>query len=321
MLTALPHTNLIMSALPHHVTLCEVGPRDGFQFEERPIPTDLKLEIIEGLAAAGLPRIQVTSFVHPKWVPQMADAEEVVRRLPPREGVIYTGLVLNRRGLERAHAAGLADVDLSIATNEQHSRDNANMSVDEGLAQAVAIVRAAERLGMRVQVGFQTVFGYARPGDTPLARVVEMVRRFDGLAVDSFSFADSTGMAHPLMIRERVQALQEAVGEVPLVLHLHDTRGLGLANVTAALQCGVAWFDTSLAGLGGCPFIPGATGNIATEDTAYLLAALGLDTGVDLEGVAACSARMEAALGRPLPGKLYRLLQRGAVTRAQHPDA
>lgn len=298
--------------LPTHVTLCEVGPRDGFQFEARPIPTELKVEIIEGLAAAGLPRIQVTSFVHPRWVPQMADAEEVVRRLPERPGVVYTGLALNRKGVERAHAAGLHYVDLSIATNEQHSRDNANMTVDEGLRQAVETVAYARELGLEVQIGFQTVFGYASPGDTPLERVLEMARPFAELGVESFSFADSTGMANPHMIAERVTALRAVTGSTPVVLHLHDTRGLGLANVYAALACGVDRFDSSLGGLGGCPFIPGATGNIATEDTAYLLGALGIETGIDLQAVAACSRRIETFLGRALPGKLHRLVERAS---------
>lgn len=295
--------------LPPRILLCEVGPRDGFQFEARPIPTDLKVEVVAGLVAAGLRRIQVTSFVHPKWVPQMADAEEVVRRLPAAEGVVYTGLALNLRGVERAHAAGLAVVDVSVATNERHSRDNANVTVEAGLSQAVEMVRRARALGMQAQMGFQTVFGYARPGDTPLGAVLDMVKRFADLEVESFSFADSTGMANPAMIRERVAALGEAVGGRPLVLHLHDTRGLGLANVVAALEAGVDRFDTSLAGLGGCPFIPGATGNIATEDTAYLLASMGVETGVDLAGVAACSRRVEAFLGRPLPGKIHRLIE------------
>ena len=294
--------------LPRRVLLCEVGPRDGFQFEAKPIPTDVKVEVIEGLVAAGLRRIQVTSFVHPKWVPQMSDAEEVVRRLSPRDGVLYTGLALNLRGVERARRAGLKAVDVSIATDERHSRDNANTSVDEGLAQAAEMVAQARAAGMAVQVGFQTVFGYARPGDTPVEKVAAMVRRFAGMEVESFSFADTTGMANPAMIRARVAVLREACGAVPMVLHLHDTRGLGLANVVAALEAGIDRFDTSLGGLGGCPFIPGAAGNIATEDTAYLLASLGVETGVDLGEVARCSRRMEAFLERRLPGKMHRLV-------------
>lgn len=304
---------------PAYVELCEVGPRDGLQFEEQHVPTDLKVEIITGLAEAGLPRIQVTSFVHPKWVPQMADAEEVVRRLPDREGVVYTGLALNAKGVARAQEAGLRHVDLSIATNEQHSRDNANMSVREGIAQAREMVRMARRGGMEAQLGLQTVFGYAEPGDTPLERVVEVVRTFVELGIESLSLADSTGMANPKMIRERVQAVQEVAGEVPLVLHLHDTRGLGLANVYAALACGVTRFDTAFGGMGGCPFIPGATGNIATEDTVYLLESLGVRTDIDLGKVAAVSRRLEAFLGKQFTGKMHRLVHSGADLTIERP--
>ncbi len=296
--------------LPQHVTLCEVGPRDGFQVEETLSPTDLKVEAITALADAGLPIIQVTSFVHPKWVPQMADAEAVVRRLPERDGVYYTGLALNTKGVERAHAAGLRYVDLSIATQDRHSLDNANMTVAEAVEQAEAMIRLAQTYGMQAQLGFQTVFGYHAPGDTPLETVLDMARRFAGLGLESLSLADSTGMANPAMIEERVQAVQAVIGDLPLVLHLHDTRGLGLANVVAALGCGVTRFDTSLAGMGGCPFIPGATGNISTEDTVYLLDALGVETGIDIDAVAAVSQRVEDFLGKRFSGKMHRLARR-----------
>lgn len=299
--------------LPSPVTLCDVGPRDGFQYEDTFIPTDLKRSIIEGLAEAGVPRIQVTSFVHPKWVPQMADAEELCRQLPAYENVTYAGLALNRKGVERAHAAGLTHVDLSIATHDRHSRDNANMTVDEAIEQAVGMVQFAHAHDMHAQMGFQTVFGYARPGDTPLTQVLDMAKRFLDLGVDSLSLADTTGMAHPVMIQERVQAVQEVSDTVPVVLHLHDTRGLGLANVLAALQCDVTHFDTSLAGMGGCPFIPDAAGNVATEDTIYLLDAMGIRTGIDLEKVATASQRIERFLDKTFPGKIHRLLQRGVA--------
>jgi len=296
--------------LPAYATLCDVGPRDGFQFEETLIPTDLKVDVITALAEAGVPVIQVTSFVHPKWVPQMADAEEVCRRLPARDGVRYTGLALNVRGVERAYAAGLRYVDLSIATHDRHSRDNANMTGAEAVAQAVEMVRLAGRYGMAAQMGFQTVFGYVAPGDTPLATVLDLAKRFVDLGIESLSLADSTGMANPLMIEERVQAVQAVAADVPLVLHLHDTRGLALANVVAGLRCGVTRFDTSLAGMGGCPFIPGATGNVSTEDTVYLLDAIGVETGIDREAVAAVSRRVEDFLGKRFSGKLHRLAQR-----------
>ena len=296
--------------LPERVELCDVGPRDGFQFEETFISTEQKLKTIEALADAGVPRIQVTSFVHPKWVPQMKDAEEICARLPEREDTVYAGLALNQKGLERAYEAGLDQVDLSIATHDAHSQDNANMSVEEAVDQAVAMVESAHSRDLNAQMGFQTVFGYQEPGDTPLAVVVSMAERFAEMGVESISLADSTGMANPSMIKQRVRAVQEVIGDVPLVLHLHDTRGLGLANVYAALQAGVRRFDTSLAGMGGCPFVPGAAGNIATEDTTYMMQQLGIEVGVDFRKVASCSKRIEAFLGKPFPGKIHRLLQR-----------
>ena len=297
-------------SLPDQVELCDVGPRDGFQFEDRFIPTDLKMEIIAALADAGLPRIQVTSFVHPDWVPQMKDAEEVCSRLPARDDVTYTGLVLNREGLDRARTTRLSHIDLSIATHDRHSYNNANRTVEAAVAQAEDMVHDAQSEGLQVRMGFQTVFGYQAPGDTPLDQVVDVSRHFAGMGVEAISLADSTGMANPQMIKEYVRAVQAAIGDTPLVLHLHDTRGLGLANVYAALQCGVDRFDTSLAGMGGCPFIEGATGNIATEDTAYLLEGLGIKTGIDRDAVGRASARVEAFLDKQFPGKLHGLLQR-----------
>ncbi len=294
--------------LPEYVELCEVGPRDGFQYEDRLIPTDLKVELIRGLVDAGLPRIQVTSFVHPKWVPQMADAEEVVARLPMQKGVKFSGLALNRRGVERAHDAGLSTVDISIATWDEHSLENTNMTVEAALEQALDMVGLALSYGMEAQIGLQTVFGFKSPADTPMNRVVEMAGRFANLGVASISLADTTGMAHPAMISERVEAVRRVTGGIPIVLHLHDTRGLGLANVYEALQRGVDRFDTSFAAMGGCPFIAGAAGNIATEDTSYLLEQLGISTGIDLAAVAACSRRISDFLGKDFPGKLYRIV-------------
>ena len=297
-------------ALPNHVQLCDVGPRDGFQSEDPFIPTDVKVDTITTLADAGVPRIQVTSFVHPEWVPQMKDAEAVCERLPERGDVVYTGLALNQKGLERAAAAGLTHVDLSIATHDAHSLHNANMTVDEAVTQAELMIAYAHAHDMRAQMGFQTVFGYRTPGDTPLDAVVDLATHFSQQDVASISLADSTGMANPRMIRERVRAVQSAIGDTPLVLHLHDTRGLGLANVYAALEEGVDRFDTSLGGMGGCPFIAGATGNIATEDTVYLLDQLGIDTGIDLQAVAQASLRIENVLYKEFPGTMHHLIQR-----------
>ncbi len=299
-------------SLPVHVTIAEVGMRDGFQFEAKRIPTDLKREVLHGLVAAGVPRIQVTSFVHPTRVPQMADAEALCAQLPAGE-TVYTGLALNARGVERAAAAGLAYVDLSISTNDRHSRDNANLSLEEAVAEADVMLELARRRGLRAQMGLQCVFGYAASGDTPLERVVEMARRFAGQGIESISLADTTGMAHPVSLLRVIEAVRPVVGDVPVVLHLHDTRGLGMANVLAALQAGLTRFDVSMGGLGGCPFIPGATGNIATEDTIYLLESMGIETGIDRAAVSAITRRLEAFLGRELPGKMHRLEGRGEV--------
>ena len=293
------------------VSLCEVGPRDGFQFEETPIPTDRKLAWIRALAAAGLPRIQITSFVHPKWVPQMADAEDVSAALLNGSGALpasctASGLALNARGVARAVAAGLPNVDLSIATNEQHGRDNANMTVDEGVVQAEAMLAEATKAGVPAQLGFQTVWGYAAPGDTPLGTIVDLVRRFSAFDLESISLADSTGMANPDSIKRTVEAVRKET-DAPVVLHLHDTRGMGIANIVAALDAGVRRFDTSLGGLGGCPFIPGATGNVATEDVAYAVGELGYSTGIDLAAVAAVSREVADFLGHPLSGRMSSL--------------
>jgi len=297
-------------SLPSKVQLCDVGPRDGFQAEDQFIPTHRKIEIITALADAGVPRVQVTSFVHPDWVPQMRDAEEVCARLPERDDTTYTGLALNRKGLERAHAAGLQHVDLSIATHDAHSQRNADMTVDEAVDQAEDMLGYAHKHDLQTQMGFQTAFGYREPADIPAEQIVALSEHFAQLGAGAISLADSTGLAHPHMIKDRAGAVQEVIGDIPLILHLHDTRGLGLANVYAALQCGVDWFDTSLAGMGGCPFIDGATGNIATEDTVYLLDALGVETGVTLERVAEASCLIEEMLGKTFPGKLHSLTRR-----------
>ena len=290
------------------IEICEVGPRDGFQFENTPIPTSTKLEIIRGLVAAGVPRIQVTSFVHPEKVPQMADAEDLIEALTPTESVIFSGLCLNMQGVQRAAETGLKDLDLSIATNESHGLDNVSMTVEQGVLEAVEMVAEAHRLALRVQLGLQTVFGYGYPGDTSLDEVVLIAEKFSEMNVDSISLADTTGMANPRMIGERVSAVRNVIGETPLVLHLHDTRGLGLANVFAAWEVGVSRFDTSLGGLGGCPFIKGATGNVATEDVVYLFEEMGLETGIEIPLVAECSRKISDHLGRDLFGKMYRLV-------------
>ena len=296
-------------SLPDEVLLCEVGPRDGFQYEERSIPTERKLDVIRRLVAAGVRRLQVASFVHPDWVPQMADAEAVVDGLGPApDGVVYAGLALNLRGVDRAAATGLTCIDLSVATHDRHSMDNANMTVDEALREARRMIDRAREHGMRVQMGLQTVFGFREPGDTTLPRVRSLCEMIAAWGVDELSLADSTGMANPVQIEAYLGAIMQSVGDLPIVLHLHDTRGLGLANAVSAIRTGVTRFDTSLGGMGGCPFIRGATGNIATEDTAYLFGQMGVRTGIDVAAVAACTRQLEDFLQHRLPGKMHRIL-------------
>jgi hydroxymethylglutaryl-CoA lyase len=292
---------------PDRVTLIEVGPRDGFQFESKIIPTSLKVEIISGLVAAGLKQIQVTSFVHPQRVPQMADAESLLRALPVWENVDLSGLVLNRQGLERAHRAGLRQVEISISASDTHSRKNTGMPLDEAFQRGQEMVALARKYGMYVRAGIQCAFGCAYDGAISLQRVVDMSRVFIDQGAAALALADTTGMADPPSIRRMVTAVHLAAGGIPLILHLHDTRGLGLVNLMAALECGVTRFDTALAGMGGCPFVAGAAGNIATEDTAYLLDRLQVKTGISIKDVAACSIKLENFYGKTFAGKMVRL--------------
>jgi hydroxymethylglutaryl-CoA lyase len=299
---------------PTHVTLTEVGPRDGFQVERTPIPTDTKLAVIRGLVSAGLTDVQVASFVHPGRVPQMADAEALCAALfPAPAGVTFTGLVLNRRGVERALATALPVLDVSIACTDEQSRRNAGLSLEAARAEATHMITDAHAAGRQVRFSLQVAFGHHAPGDVPLATVAALAAEFAAQGVSSVALADSTGLADPRAIARAITAVRAVIGQVPLVLHLHDTRGTGLANVVEALRHGVTHFDTSVGGMGGCPFIDGATGNIATEDTAWLLHRLGVTTGIDLDAVSAVARELERLLGRRLDGKLHALPPMGAA--------
>jgi hydroxymethylglutaryl-CoA lyase len=300
---------------PARVTLVEVGPRDGWQAEPIPISTSDKIELIDALSASGLPAIQVTSFMHPARVPQMADAEAVCAGIARRPGVEYSGLALNVRGVERAAAARLDKVDISASASDTHSRRNMGMGADEAARALRVMASRARELGLRVRAGVQCAFGCAYEGAIDPERVLNRIRDLVAGGADEALLADSTGMANPAQISRMLEAALPLLGHIPLVLHLHDTRGMGLANVLAALAHGVSRFDTAFGGLGGCPFIPGATGNIATEDTVHMLSEMGIETGVRLADVSAVSARMETLLGRILPGKVYRLSPQAEVGR------
>lgn len=293
--------------LPRFAEIVEVGPRDGIQTREQFVPTEMKIDMIRKLAESGIKRIQVTSFVHPKLVPQMADAEAVCAGLPHIPGVQYNGLVLNMRGLERAYKAGLTAVDMGVPASETLSQKNANSSIEEGMARMEAMVKQAREWGMIVRAGVQTAFGCVYEGKVERGKVISLSRRFLAMGIDELSVADSAGLGNPDQIRRTVQELLPLAGDVPIVLHLHDTRGMGMANCLAALKSGITMFDTSFGGLGGCPFIKGAKGNIPTEDTVNMMHEMGIETGVDVGKVSAVAREYEAFFGEELPGKIYQL--------------
>ncbi|WP_372683217.1 hydroxymethylglutaryl-CoA lyase [Desulfosarcina sp.] len=294
-------------AMPDAVTLVEVGPRDGFQFEQAVVPTLRKRAVIARLIAAGLKQIQVASFVHPEKVPQMADAEPLIRMLPRREGVIYTALVLNRRGLDRAMASGIAALEISLSASDSHSRKNAGMTHEEALDHGLRMIDQAVSAGLHVRASVQCAFGCVDEGQIPATRIAGIVRRFVDHGAHVLTLADTTGMGSPPLIESMLDAVLPLAGRLPLALHLHDTRGLGLVNLMAALNYGVSIFDTALAGMGGCPFVPGAAGNISTEDTAYLMECLGIHTGVDYRRVGEVSREMEAFFFKSFPGRMHRV--------------
>lgn len=293
---------------PDKVTLVEVGPRDGFQFETKIIPTDLKIEIISCLVNSGIKEIQVTSFVNPRLVPQMADAEALLQHLPKKKDVTYSGLTLNSVGVERAHLAGLKHIEISISASDTHSRKNSGMTFEQAFENGKKMIRLARKYNMHIRAGVQCAFGCVFEGRISQKKILEMTRFFLNWGVDMIAISDTTGMATPVAITDLMEKLIPIVVNTPIVLHLHDTRGLGLVNVTAAMACGIAHFDTSLAGIGGCPFIPGAAGNIATEDTAYLMESLNIETGIDIKAVSRCSSKLEDFMGKPFPGKMYRIM-------------
>jgi hydroxymethylglutaryl-CoA lyase len=290
---------------PKHVTLIEVGPRDGFQFEEKTVPTELKLEIIMRLVDAGFKNIQIASFVHPGKVPQMADAEKLFSALSGIPDVTFSALALNMAGIDRAISSKLTHVEVSVSSSNRHSLNNTGMDADTALKMGLKMVALSKAHGMHVRAGIQCAFGSGYDEVISEDRIAGMAKSLVTAGADMLCLADTTGMATPLAVQQLLCSVRPEVGNLPIVLHLHDTRGLGLANVIAALSCGICHFDTALAGMGGCPFIQDAAGNIATEDTLYLLSSLHIETGLNLMKIAACSKDLAFFFGKRFPGKLY----------------
>jgi hydroxymethylglutaryl-CoA lyase len=292
--------------LPGKVEVNEVGPRDGFQAEDEFIPTGRKVDIIDALSRTGVSAIQVTSVVHPKAVPQLADAEEVMARIGRAPGVRYTVLVPNLRGAERAVPMNADGWELMLSVTDSHSRSNANRSTDEALKGMEPVVALARENGVEVTGSMATALGCPFEGKVPLERVLYVAEAYRAMGVRHLSVADTVGVADPRLVFETMSGLKERLPDVALGLHLHNTRGMALANVVAALQAGVTEFDSSVGGLGGCPFAPGATGNVSTEDLVHMLDLMGVRSGVDLDAVLAVAREVREDVGHPLESAVAR---------------
>jgi hydroxymethylglutaryl-CoA lyase len=288
---------------PRHITIVEVGPRDGLQNEAVRISTADKIAFVNLLSAANYPVIEVSAFVSPTWVPQMADAAEVFAGITRRPGTRYTAIVPNVRGLERAQAAGLDEIAVFAAASETFSRRNINQSIDESLTTYAQVCERALASGMRVRGYLSTTFGCPYEGPVAPEKVAHLSERLLEMGAYEVSIGDTIGIGHPGQVPVVLDALFKQIPVERLALHFHDTRGMAIANILAALPYGISTFDSSAGGLGGCPFAPGAAGNVATDDLIYMMNGLGMETGVSLEAVSEASAFIATCLDHPLPSR------------------
>lgn len=286
------------------VTICDVAPRDGLQTDALVLEPPIRAELVDRLAATGVPRVEAVSFVNPSRVPQMAGAEEVAQAIQRRPGVIYAGLALNERGYDRLAATGLDEVHFAFASTETFNQRNQGSSVADSIATASRIVERAHADGRRATVTIGASFGCPFEGRVDPSRVIEIAAELSSARPDELVFADTIGVGVPRQVR---RLIPEAVGlGIPVGVHLHNTRNTGYANAITALESGATMLDASVGGIGGCPFAPRATGNIATEDLVYLLHGEGIDTGIDLDGLVAVAEWLEGVLGHQLEGQIYR---------------
>jgi len=292
--------------LPERVTICEVGTRDGFQIEPEFIPTELKIEVVDRLSATGMPRIEVTSFVSPKAVPMLRDAEAVMAGIHRRPGTRYSALVPNDKGAVRAVDAGVDDIHTVVSASESHNLANVNMTIGESLGKLEATAQVAHRAGKPVYAGISCSFGCPFEGEVPVARLESVVRRLVDLGAKGIGLADTTGMANPAQVARVLEHLMPRFPGIEWTLHTHDTRAMAIPNILAAMGMGVGHFDASIGGLGGCPFAPGASGNVCTEDLVHCLAAMGVETGIDLDALIETSKRVQQIVGRVLPGQIVK---------------
>ncbi len=296
----------LLDGLPKQVSVYEVSPRDGLQNESAQVATHAKVRLIEALVDAGLERIEIGSFVSSRWVPQMADADQVSRMLERTPGVRYSALCPNARGLERAKQAGIDEIAVFISASDTHNRKNVNKTVEQTLAAFRPVIGPAVESGMRVRSYVSTMWGCPYEGEVDPRRGLELATQLLASGCYQVSLGDTIGVATPLRVREVLELFLKEVDADQIALHMHDTRGTALANVVVGLEMGVTTFDASVAGLGGCPFAPGAAGNLATEDLVYTLHGMGIDTGIDLEKLWHAGQVAEAIVGRELPGKVHR---------------
>jgi len=312
-------------AVPPKVSVIEVGPRDGFQMETVFIATAIKVAIINAVAAAGVTKIETTSFVSPKAIPQMKDAAEVMQRIDRRPGVAYTALVPNVAGAQLAVQAQVSGMRVVVCATESYNQRNVRMSVAESLEACGEILKVGAASNTPVEVAIGLAFGCPLEGHVPVNKVEQLTRQLTQMGFREISIADSVGLANPAQVRRLMGRLRETFPEVHFSLHLHNTRGLGLANAVAALEEGIDAFDASIGGLGGCPVVPGGSGNIASEDLAHMLSEMGIETGVNIEGVMVASRIAEDFLKRSLPSyvlaagtreQIFRRAEEGKKTEA-----
>jgi hydroxymethylglutaryl-CoA lyase len=296
-----------------HIEVVEVGPRDGFQMEHKFIPTETKVDVINSLIRCGIRKLEVTSFVSPRAVPQMRDAAEVMAGIDRTLGARLAALVPNVKGAENAARAKVDEMVVFLSVSESHNKSNVNRSVEESLEGFRAVMDVARTAKIPVHSGIATSFGCPFEGNVPVERVKMVVGRLLEMGVQGIGLGDTTGMATPRLVRERVDTLTRAFPNIELTLHFHNTRGIGLVNAFEGLNLGVKIFESSIAGLGGCPFAPGASGNICTEDLVYMLHEAGYETGIDLGKLIEVARRVERVIGRELPGQVMKAGPRSAL--------
>ena len=304
-----------MNARPSAVSVREVGPRDGLQNED-PVPTEAKVRLLDALSRTGVRRIEAVSFVHPKAIPQMADADEVWSRAAKVDGVRYSALVPNSRGAQRALAAGFTEIEVVVSASDTHNLHHVNRTTEEALADLTGLIATLHEAGATAEVIVSTSFGCPYEGDVPPDRVASIVERVVADGADRIAFGDTTGMATPRRVADLLSAVRARVApDVPLLLHFHNTRGTALANILTALDFGITEYDASVGGLGGCPYAPGATGNVATEEVVHMLHDMGIDTGIDLDALIEAARLAEEIVGRELPSGVLRAGPRTALTK------